>query len=515
MGSTLEQLGFKPKGNVHHNLSVPKLMELALLRGEGHLASNGALVVRTGERTGRSPFDRFIVKEGATSGSIDWNTINQPASEELFDRLYKLAVDYMSGRDIFVFDGFVGADQRYRLPLRVVTTMAWHSLFAHTLFIRPKEGESVTPEFHVINAFGLEIDPKVFVAINLKKRIILVIGTGYGGEMKKGVFSVMNYLLPEKGVLPMHCSANVGKDGDTALFFGLSGTGKTTLSADPRRRLIGDDEHGWSDNGIFNFEGGCYAKAIRLSLKSEPQIFNAIRSGSILENVVTRENQSIDYDSSEITENTRATYPVEYIPNCVTEGVGGHPRNIFFLACDAFGVLPPISKLTPAQAMYHFISGYTAKVAGTEVGIVEPKAAFSTCFGAPFLPRHPGVYASMLGERLKRHNTNCWLVNTGWSGGAYGTGQRMSIEITRSLLIAVLEGGLEKEKFESDPVFNLQVPRHCDGVPSDVLTPQNTWKDKAAYDRQAVRLAELFRENFKKYQEGVSDEVLKGGPVVY
>ncbi len=507
INNELSALGLKPTKKVYRNLIAPELVEMAVRSEEGYLADNGALVVRTGKRTGRSPGDRFIVKDETTVGTVDWNNINIPVSEELFDKLYKQAVDYISSKDIFVFDGFSGTDTDHRLPLRVVTTHAWHSLFAHTLFVRPKPDELAkhVPSFHIINAYGLEIKPnEVFVAVNFKKKVILVIGTGYGGEMKKGMFAVMNYLLPERGVFPMHCSANVGKGGDVALFFGLSGTGKTTLSADQERRLIGDDEHGWSDKGVFNFEGGCYAKVIRLSSLAEPQIYNAIRFGSILENVITREDRSIDYDSDKITENTRATYPVEYIPNCVTSGIGGHPKNIFFLTCDAFGVLPPIAKLTPSLAMYHFISGYTAKVAGTEVGITEPKATFSACFGAPFLPHHPGRYATMLGEQLKKYGPNCWLVNTGWSGGAYGIGRRMKISLTRSLLTAALDGKLDKVNFLPDPIFKVLVP-------SD-LTPKDTWKDASAYNAQATKLAGLFIENFKKYRQGVSPEVIAAGP---
>lgn len=503
----LDEVEISPKKNVYHNLTPMKLIEKALERNEGRLAKNGSLVVRTGSQTGRSPFSRFIVSDEITKDSVDWNLINRPVDESIFDELFRQAADHISNGDIFLFDGFVGADRHFAMPLRVITTYAWHSLFAQTLFVRPskEEFETLKPKFHVINAFGMKIDPvkfglknEAFIAINFKRNMILIIGTGYGGEIKKGIFSVMNYLLPEKEVFPMHCSANIGKNGDTALFFGLSGTGKTTLSADPARSLIGDDEHGWSDHGIFNFEGGCYAKVIHLSKESEPQIYNAIKSGSVLENVVVDNNGQIDYNSAEITENTRATYPIEHIPNAVISGMGAHPKNIFFLTCDAFGVLPPISKLTPDEAMYHFISGYTAKVAGTEVGIKEPTATFSPCFGAPFLPLHPSVYAKMLGEKMKRHKTNVWLINTGWSGGPYGTGSRMKIDFTRAILNSALDGRLDSSSFKIDPVFKLQIPSECPGVPTEILEPKNTWNDKKAYDIQALKLRAMFEENIFK-----------------
>ncbi len=509
-------------GRVHRNLPPAKLVELALERGEGTLAANGALVARTGERTGRSPNDRFVVEERWAKKHVCWGSVNKPISLEIFDALLKRAVDHLKERERFVFEGFAGADAKYRMQLRVIAEKAWHALFATTLFIRPtaEEGARLSPEFTVIDAPDLKLDPLdygihsgTFVGISFERKIILIIGTGYGGEIKKSIFSVMNGLLPERDVFPMHCSANIGGDGDVALFFGLSGTGKTTLSADSARRLIGDDEHGWSDHGVFNFEGGCYAKVINLSKEAEPQIWNAIRFGSLIENVIVDQvTRTPDYGADTITENTRATYPVEHIPGCVIPGVGGHPKNIVFLTCDAFGVLPPIAKLTPDMAMYHFLSGYTAKLAGTEVGITEPQATFSTCFGAPFMPLHPTVYAKMLGERMSRHGSECWLVNSGWSGGANGEGSRMKISITRALLAAAFSGQLSSVNFEPDPIFNVLVPAACPGVPSEVLVPRNTWRDKSAYDRTATHLANLFQKNFAQYAEHAGEKITSSGP---
>ncbi len=507
---------------VFRNLSSDRLVKMAVERGEGTLASGGALVTRTGERTGRSPFDRFIVEDGWAKKNVAWGKINRPVSEELFDRLLARATDYLKSRERFVFDGFVGADPKYRMSLRVIAEKAWHSLFARTLFIRSTDAElkDINPEFTVVDAMDLKIDPRefgirsgAFVGISYERKINLIIGSGYGGEIKKSIFSVMNGLLPGEGVFPMHCSANMGKSGDVALFFGLSGTGKTTLSADPERRLIGDDEHGWSDKGVFNFEGGCYAKVIRLSKEAEPQIYNAIRSGSLLENVIVDPKTLIpDYASDQITENTRATYPVEHIPGCVIPGIGGHPKNIIFLTCDAFGVLPPIARLTPEMAMYHFLSGYTAKLAGTEVGVDKPEATFSTCFGAPFMPLDPAVYAMMLGERISQHGTRCWLVNSGWSGGPYGEGSRMKISITRALLAAALDGRLNDSEFAPDPVFKVLVPKSCPGVSSEVLSPRNTWRDKGAYDNTAGHLAGLFAKNFAQYAESAGLAIEEAGP---
>jgi phosphoenolpyruvate carboxykinase (ATP) len=507
---------------IHRNLSSATLVETSLLREEGILADNGALVTRTGERSGRSPNDRFVVESGWAQENVSWGDINRPVSAEVFDRLLDCATDYLKELDRFVFEGFVGADPAYRMQLRVIAEKAWHGLFANTLFIRPTEEElkNIDPEFTVIDAMDLKIDPSeygirsgTFVGVSFDKKIILVIGSGYGGEIKKSIFSVMNGILPGKNVFPMHCSANIGKSGDTALFFGLSGTGKTTLSADPDRKLIGDDEHGWSEDGIFNFEGGCYAKAIRLSKEAEPQIYNAIQFGSLLENVIVDpKTRAVDYDDGSITENTRATYPVEFIPDCVIPGVGSHPENIFFLTCDAFGVLPPIAKLTPEMAMYHFMSGYTAKLAGTEVGVDEPEATFSTCFGAPFMPLNPTVYARMLGDRMSRFGAKCWLVNSGWSGGSHGEGERMKIGITRALLAGALSGALDSVEYIQDPVFKVLIPKSCPGVSSEVLTPRNTWRDGQAYDKKALELARRFQDNFETYAEYAGPDIVAAGP---
>lgn len=507
--SQLTELGLQTMGNVYYNYSVARLVEMALLRGEGELAANGALVVKTGERTGRSPNDKYIIKDNVTEDKVWWGNVNKPTDKTKAAHLFEKINAYLKDKDLFAFDAFCGADKKYQLPVRVITEKAWHSLFAETLFIRPTVADlaDFKPGFTIINAGDLKLDPEkdgfdspVAVVVDFSRNIILIAGTNYGGEIKKALFSVMNFLLPERNVFPMHCSSNVGENGDSALFFGLSGTGKTTLSADPLRRLIGDDEHGWSDDGVFNFEGGCYAKCIRLSKEAEPQIYDAIRFGSILENVTMDDKtRVIDFDSAVITENTRATYPVEYIPNCLLEGRGDHPKNIFFLTCDAFGVLPPISKLNPEMAMYHFISGYTAKVAGTEVGVKEPSATFSACFGAPFLPLHPAKYAELLGQKLKKHNANCWLVNTGWSGGAFGVGSRMKISITRGLLNAALDGSLNNVVYKPHPIFKVLVPQSCAGIDPKVLNPDDTWKDKNEYEKTARKLEGLFIENYKKY----------------
>jgi len=517
----LENLGIFNVNNVYRNASIPDLINMAISRGEGELANNGALVVKTGERTGRSPNDKFIVDEAEIHDKIWWGPVNKAIKPETFDHLYKLVTAYLQNRDIFMFDGFAGADAKYRLPIRVVAEKAWHALFSNTLFVRPTPEELKThvPQFTVINACGMKapkiegLSSEAFVCVSFSKKIILIAGTQYGGETKKSIFSILNYLLPQANIFPMHCSANIGTGGDTSLFFGLSGTGKTTLSADPQRRLIGDDEHGWTDGGVFNFEGGCYAKCIKLSREAEPQIFDAIRFGSLLENVIIDPATKVpDYNADNITENTRATYPVEHIPNCVIPGVGAHPKNVFFLTCDAFGVLPPISKLDANMAMYHFLSGYTAKVAGTEAGVTEPKATFSTCFGAPFLPLHPTTYAKLLGEKLTKHGANCWLVNTGWSGGPYGIGSRMKISITRALLTAALNGELNKVQYTKDPIFNILVPNECPGVDSKVLTPKNTWKDGAAYEKKARELAGLFVKNFDQYKDFATKEVIAVSP---
>ena len=523
--NNLESLGIYNVANIYRNLSVPELIKHAMARNEGELAANGAFVVKTGERTGRSPNDKFIVEEEKYSDKIWWGPVNKPMKPELFNRFYELVTAYLQNRDVFIFDGFAGADAKHRLPIRIITEKAWQSLFANTLFVRPTESElkNHVPEFTVIDACAMKALPHIkglnseaFVCVSFEKKVILIGGTQYGGEIKKSIFSIMNYLLPQKDIFPMHCSANVGSNNDSALFFGLSGTGKTTLSADPQRKLIGDDEHGWSSDGIFNFEGGCYAKCIKLSYEAEPQIWNAIRYGSLLENVVIHPETKVpDFNSDAITENTRATYPVEHIPNCVIPGVGTHPKNVFFLTCDAFGVLPPIAKLDENMAMYHFLSGYTAKVAGTEAGITEPKATFSTCFGAPFLPLHPTTYAKMLGERLKKYGATCWLVNTGWSGGPYGTGSRMKISITRALLSAALSGQLENVECYKDPIFNVWVPKECPGVTdSKVLIPRETWKDKEAYEKKAKELAGLFIKNFDQYKDFATKEIIGAGPTI-
>jgi len=510
-------------GSVHRSLPAAELTARSLARQEGILAANGALVVRTGARTGRSPADRFIVAEPAADG-VAWSDENRQCSPELFDRLLRKASTYLHDREVFVFDGYVGADKAYRLPIRVVADAEWHALFAHTLFLQPTpiELEDFAPGFTVINCGALHADSDVdgtrsavFVGISFSRRVVLILGTMYAGEMKKALFTVMNYLLPPRGVLPVHCSATVGRKGDVALYFGLSGTGKTTLSADPRRRLVGDDEHGWTDYGIFNLEGGCYAKVIRLSAKAEPQIYQAIRFGSVLENVVVDpRTRAVHWGDDSVTENTRATYPVDHIPDAVSGGTAGLPRNVFFLTCDAMGVMPPISRLTADMASYHFLSGFTAKVAGTETGVQEPRPTFSTCFGAPFMPRDPVVYAAMLRERLAAGDVRCWLVNTGWSGGPYGVGERMSISFTRRLLQAVLDGSLDDARCVPHPTFGVLVPAACRGVPARKLDQRGTWRDSAAYDAAAATLAKEFRANFAQYEGRVPQEIADAGPVL-
>ncbi len=520
--SALSEHGLENLREVHWNLSPSLLVEESLRRGEGRLAANGALVAETGKYTGRSPKDRFIVEDNITKDDVDWGDVNRPMSPATFERLLGKVQAYLPGRDVFVQDCFGGADPAYRLPIRAVTELAWHSLFARQLFVRPSSEEAANhkPEFTIIYTPGLQADPatdgtnsEAFIVLNFTRKLVLIGGTRYAGEMKKSVFALLNFLLPARGVFPMHCSANAADDGDVALFFGLSGTGKTTLSADPRRRLIGDDEHGWSDKGVFNFEGGCYAKCIRLSAEREPEIWNALRFGSVLENVVLDEETRVpDYDDASITENTRAAYPVDYIANALIPGIGGLPKNVVFLTADAFGVLPPISKLTPEQAMYHFLSGYTAKVAGTERGLgAEPSATFSACFGAPFLPRSPAVYADMLGEKLRTQTVDCWLVNTGWTGGAYGAGKRMSLPHTRAMLTAALSGALAGAEYEEHPFFGLAVPKSCPGVPAEVLDARGMWKDGEAYDRAARDLAQRFQKNFETFS-GVPEKVRNAGP---
>ena len=515
----LELMGIKPS-SVKSNLTQDEWRNEELSRKEGRLSSNGTVIVNTGIYTGRSPNDRFIVKNNETEKLIDWGDVNLPLSEESFEVLESAVKKEMEQKDLFVFDGYAGADERYRLPLRVVTMMAWQGHFSHNMFIRPTENEleGFEPDFTILNASSTNIDnwkelglnSKVFIVLNLKKKMAIIGGTEYGGEIKKSIFSALNFYLPLKGVMPMHCSANIGKDDDSALFFGLSGTGKTTLSTDPNRRLIGDDEHGWSDEGIFNFEGGCYAKTIKLNPSKEPDIFKAIKPGALLENVITDEDGVVDFDDGTITENTRVSYPIDHIENIEPSEKGGHPRNVIFLTCDAFGVLPPISKLTPEMAMYHFLSGYTAKVAGTERGITEPVATFSTCFGAPFMPQYPTTYAKLLGEKLKKHNAQAWLVNTGWSGGAYGTGERIDLPITRRMLTSILDGELENTDFIPDPNFKILVPAEVPGVDSNILNPRNTWNDKESYDAKANELIALFKNNFIKYES--FGDYSKAGP---
>jgi phosphoenolpyruvate carboxykinase (ATP) len=507
-------MGISTEQRLYRNLTPTQLYEHALRRGEGVVTSAGPFVAVTSPHTGRSPNDKFLVKEPESAGQIWWGKVNQPIAPEQFKRLKADVEAHLAGQDLFIRDVYAGADPAYRLPIRFMTPNAWHALFVYNMFLRPPAGElsRFAPGFQVLHAPEFQANPEVhgtktgtFIIASFAQRTILIGGTRYAGELKKSIFSVLNYLLPMRGVLSMHCSANVGKRGDCALFFGLSGTGKTTLSADPERRLIGDDEHGWSDDGIFNFEGGCYAKVIRLSRTGEPEIYATTEMfGTVLENVdVNPETGVVDLDSQRITENTRASYPIHYIPNHVPEGMAGHPSHIIFLTCDAYGVMPPIAKLTPEQTMYHFLSGYTAKVAGTERGVTEPKETFSACFGAPFLPLPPTVYAQMLGERIARHNVQCWLVNTGWTGGAYGVGHRMNLKHTRAMIRAALAGELDKVPTRSEPVFELAVPQHVPGVPDELLDPRKTWKDPAAYDAQAKRLAALFQKNFEQFADVV------------
>ncbi|MFJ7640545.1 phosphoenolpyruvate carboxykinase (ATP) [Peribacillus sp. NPDC097264] len=510
--------------NVQTQLSVPQLVEKVLSRNEGVLTSTGAVKAETGKYTGRSPKDKYIVEEASVKDKIDWGPVNQPISEEVFNKLYSKVVDYLKTKEeVFVFKGFAGADESSRLPIRVVNEYAWHNLFAHTLFIRPNEEElrGHEAEFTILSAPNFKADPAVdgtqsetFIMVSFERRTILIGGTEYAGEMKKSIFSIMNYLLPEEEILPMHCSANVGREGDVALFFGLSGTGKTTLSADTNRKLIGDDEHGWSSNGVFNIEGGCYAKTINLSREKEPQIFDAIRFGAVLENVVVDpETRVADYDDSSLTENTRAAYQMQAIDNIVNPSIAGHPNTIIFLTADASGVLPPISKLSKEQAMFHFLSGYTSKLAGTERGVTSPEATFSTCFGSPFLPLPATRYAEMLGEKIDEHDAKVYLVNTGWTGGAYGTGSRMKLAYTRAMIQAALEGELANIETVQDDIFGLNIPVHVPGVPDEVLQPIKTWADPAAYTKSAKDLAAQFRANFKKFGSVPNEIEELGGPI--
>ena len=524
----LQPLGFATApATVHLNLPPAALVEEALRRGEGQLTDTGALMADTGAFTGRSPKDRFVVKDENTADSVWWGDINIPFAPDKFDALHQKMVAYLADKEVYVREGYAGADPAYRLKLRVVTEMAWHNLFCYNMFLRPAEGADTSwaPDFSIICAPGFEADPATdgtrqpnFAIINFTQKMILIGGTGYAGEMKKGIFGVLNYLLPhEHNTLPMHCSANVGEAGDTAVFFGLSGTGKTTLSADPNRGLIGDDEHGWTpEGGIFNFEGGCYAKVIDLSREKEPQIWDAIRFGSIVENTrFVPGTHTVDYANKSVTENTRTAYPIDFIDNAVEPSVGTTPKNIFFLTADAFGVLPPISRLDKSHAMYLFMSGYTAKVAGTEMGVTEPQTTFSACFGAVFLPLHPTKYAEMLGRKMDENpNINVWLINTGWTGGSYGTGSRMKLAYTRAMITAALNDQLDAVKFNKHAIFGVEVPGAVPGVPTEILDPRNTWADKAAYDVTAANLAEKFVKNFEKYADFANEEILAGAPKV-
>jgi phosphoenolpyruvate carboxykinase (ATP) len=521
--ANLVELGLGNVANAIWNLSPGELMEATVTKGMGTIADSGALAIDTGEFKGRSPKDRFVVCDQKTEETVWWGDINIKFSTENYDNLYRKVTAYLEGKDVYVRDGYACADDNYRLNIRTITEYPWSNLFASNMFLRPTQNELIdfTPEWHIICAPGFKADPKVdgtrqhnFTILNFTSKQILIGGTGYTGEIKKGVFSVLNYVLPyEKNVLSMHCSANIGRSGDTAIFFGLSGTGKTTLSADQNRQLIGDDEHGWAEDSVFNFEGGCYAKCIHLTQEQEPQIWNAIKKGSILENINFFEGTStVDFDNSSKTENTRVSYPIDFIDNFAKGSKGGKPSNIFFLTADAYGVLPPISKLTRGQAMFHFISGYTAKVAGTEVGVNEPQATFSACFGKAFLPLHPTKYAEMLGDKITSNDVNVWLVNTGWSGGSYGVGKRMSLKYTRAMITAALQGDLDNVDYYTQKIFGLHLPTSCPNVPDEILNPRNTWKNKDEYDQTASLLAEKFVANFEQYKSSASQEILDAAP---
>ena len=515
----LEALEIK-LANAHRNLPVPALVEMIIERNEGVLSSTGSLSVKTGKFTGRSPDDKYIVDDEITHGAIDWGKVNRPISEDNFEKIYRRMKKHVEDKEMFVFDGYVGADPDNRLPIRVINNRAWHNIFARQIFIRPtpEELENHEPEFTLLSCDDFAAIPaedgtrtETFIIINFKKKIVLIGATSYAGEIKKAMFSIMNFLLPRKEVFPMHCSANVGKGGDVALFFGLSGTGKTTLSADPERRLVGDDEHGWSDSGVFNFEGGCYAKCINLKKEHEPQIWNAIKFGSLMENVVLDSDRMPDFADGSLTENTRVVYPLDFIDGAIIPSVAGHPQVIIFLTADAFGVMPPIAKLTREGAMYHFMSGYTSKLAGTERGITEPKETFSQCFGGPFTPLHAQTYAKLLGGKMDEHGTRVYLINTGWTGGPYGVGKRMNLSYTRAMVTAALTGEIEKAPIRHHDIFNLDMPTSCPGVPDEVLDPRNTWHDKDRYDAAAKRLAALFAKNFEKFGS-VSKEIVNAGP---
>lgn len=517
-------LGLKSSDSIYYQLTPDELVNDTIRMGEGVLNDTGALVINTGKFTGRSPKDKFTVKDEISADTVCWNEFNIPIEPLYFDIIYKKVIAYLDQLgEVWVRDCFACADPRYRLNVRAINEKPWNNLFAYNMFLRPteKELENFKPEWNIISVPGLLLNPKECgtrqenaTIVSFKHKMILIIGSGYTGETKKGIFAILNYILPQqKNVLSMHCSANVGKKGDTAIFFGLSGTGKTTLSADPDRKLIGDDEHAWTDDNIFNFEGGCYAKTINLTEEKEPEIFNAIRPGALVENVsFFPGTNKINFEDSSITENTRVSYPLDFISNALKPSIGGLPQNIFLLTCDAFGVLPPIARLTPGQAMYQFISGYTAKVAGTEAGVTEPRPTFSACFGAPFLPLHPGKYAKMLGEKMQKHNVKVWMVNTGWTGGPHGLGSRIKLKYTRAMITAALENKLNEVIFEEDPIFRMAIPTTCPNVPAEVLNPKNTWTDKKAYDEKAKYLAGLFVRNFEKYADGVSAEILAAAP---
>jgi len=522
----LDAQGIETTATIHWNLSTAPLVEQAVSRGEGDLAKDGPIVVKTGKHTGRSANDKFTVRDSETENTVWWGKSNKPMDPANFAALKADFLAHLKTRDtLFVADLFGGSQPEHRVNVRVINEYAWHNLFIRTMLVRPEAAElaNFVPEFTIIDLPSFRADSsrhgcrsETVIAVNLSEKLILIGGTEYGGEMKKSVFGLLNYLLPPKGIMPMHCSANIGKDGDTAIFFGLSGTGKTTLSADPNRTLIGDDEHGWSDTAVFNLEGGCYAKMIRLSAESEPEIYATTkRFGTVLENVVMDPvTRSLDLDDNSLAENSRGAYPIEYIPNSSEKNMGPVPKNVVMLTADAFGVLPPIAKLTPDQAMYHFLSGYTAKVAGTEIGVTEPEATFSTCFGAPFMPRHPSVYGNLLKERIAKGHVDCWLVNTGWTGGKYGTGKRMPIKETRALLNAALDGSLKNVEFRKDPNFGFDVPVAVPGVDTSILDPRSTWADKADYDRTAAKLVDLFIENFAEFAEHVDEGVRQSGPKV-
>ena len=521
---SLNSLGIK-NATVRYQLTSNELHKETLKKGQGVESSLGSIAVNTGEFTGRSPMDRFIVKEDITNDKVWWSSINIPFEVDKFDKLYDKVVDYLSEKEIFVRDCYACADENYKLNIRVVNEYPWSNMFAYNMFLRPteKELENFSPEWTVINAPGFMAVAKEdgtrqhnFAILNFTKKIALIGGTGYTGEIKKGIFSALNFILPVfKNTLPMHCSANVGKDGDTAIFFGLSGTGKTTLSTDPNRSLIGDDEHGWTaENNIFNFEGGCYAKVIDLSEEKEPDIFRAIKPGALLENIVFDKNGDVDYMDSSITQNTRVSYPIYHIDNIKEPSFAGNPKNIFFLTCDAFGVLPPVSKLTPGQAAYHFISGYTAKVAGTEAGITEPVPSFSACFGEPFMPLHPTKYAEMLSKKMTEAGVNVWLLNTGWSGGPYGVGSRIKLKYTRAMITEILKGSLDNVQYEQHPIFGLHMPKYCPNVPIEMLDPMNTWLQKGAYISKAIQLSHYFHLNFEKFSTEASEQIIEGGPLI-